>query len=213
MLASNVSLDLMEFVEKNILPRYAAFDKAHNLTHINRVISRSLELASKIGADADMAYAIAAYHDLGLEGPRAVHHLTSGKILAADQRLQKWFTKEQLKIMKEAVEDHRASTSHTPRSLYGKIVAEADRDLKPSIVFRRTIEYGIDHYPEKNKEEQWQRFLSHMDNKYSSHGYIRLWLPNSPNEQNLKRIRELISNPQLLREEFDRIYAIVTGGQ
>lgn len=213
MLASNVSLDLMEFVEKNILPRYAAFDKAHNLTHINRVISRSLELASKIGADADMAYAIAAYHDLGLEGPRAVHHLTSGKILAADQRLQKWFTKEQLKIMKEAVEDHRASTSHTPRSLYGKIVAEADRDLEPSIVFRRTIEYGIDHYPEKNKEEQWQRFLSHMENKYSSHGYIRLWLPNSPNEQNLKRIRELISAPQLLREEFDRIYAIVTGGQ
>lgn len=213
MLASNVSLDLMEFVEKNILPRYAAFDKAHNLTHINRVISRSLELASKIGADADMAYAIAAYHDLGLEGPRAVHHLTSGKILAADQRLQKWFTKEQLKIMKEAVEDHRASTSHTPRSLYGKIVAEADRDLEPSIVFRRTIEYGIDHYTEKNKEEQWQRFLSHMENKYSSHGYIRLWLPNSPNEQNLKRIRELISNPQLLREEFDRIYAIVTGGQ
>ena len=213
MLASNVSLDLMEFVEKNILPRYAAFDKAHNLTHINRVISRSLELASKIGADADMAYAIAAYHDLGLEGPRAVHHLTSGKILAADQRLLKWFTKEQLKIMKEAVEDHRASTSHTPRSLYGKIVAEADRDLEPSIVFRRTIEYGIDHYPEKNKEEQWQRFLSHMDNKYSSHGYIRLWLPNSPNEQNLKRIHELISNPQLLREEFDRIYAIVTGGQ
>lgn len=213
MLASNVSLDLMEFVEKNILPRYAAFDKAHNLTHINRVISRSLELASKIGADADMAYAIAAYHDLGLEGPRAVHHLTSGKILAADQRLQKWFTNEQLKIMKEAVEDHRASTSHTPRSLYGKIVAEADRDLEPSIVFRRIIEYGIDHYPEKNKEEQWQRFLSHMENKYSSHGYIRLWLPNSPNEQNLKRIRELISAPQLLREEFDRIYALVTGGQ
>lgn len=213
MLASNVSLDLMEFVEKNILPRYAAFDKAHNLTHINRVISRSLELASRIGADADMAYAIAAYHDLGLEGPRAVHHLTSGKILAADQRLQKWFTNEQLKIMKEAVEDHRASTSHTPRSLYGKIVAEADRDLEPSIVFRRTIEYGIDHYPEKNKEEQWQRFLSHMENKYSSHGYIRLWLPNSPNEQNLKRIRELISAPQLLREEFDRIYALVTSGQ
>ncbi len=213
MLASNVSLDLMEFVEKNILPRYTAFDKAHNLTHVNRVISRSLELASRIGADADMAYVIAAYHDLGLEGPRAVHHLTSGKILAADSRLQRWFTKDQLKIMKEAVEDHRASTSHTPRSLYGKIVAEADRDLEPSIVFRRTIEYGIDHYPEKSKEEQWQRFLSHINNKYSSHGYIRLWLPNSPNEQNLKKIRELISSPQLLREEFERIYILVNDGQ
>lgn len=213
MLASNVSLDLMEFVEKNILPRYTAFDKAHNLTHVNRVISRSLELASRIGADADMAYVIAAYHDLGLEGPRAVHHLTSGKILAADSRLQRWFTKDQLKIMKEAVEDHRASTSHTPRSLYGKIVAEADRDLEPSIVFRRTIEYGIDHYPEKSKEEQWQRFLSHINNKYSSHGYIRLWLPNSPNEQNLKKIRELISSPKLLREEFERIYILVNDGQ
>ena len=213
MLASNVSLDLMEFVEKNILPRYTAFDKAHNLTHVNRVISRSLELASRIGADADMAYVIAAYHDLGLEGPRAVHHLTSGKILAADSRLQRWFTKDQLKIMKEAVEDHRASTSHTPRSLYGKIVAEADRDLEPSIVFRRTIEYGIDHYPEKSKEEQWQRFLSHINNKYSSHGYIRLWLPNSPNEQNLKKIRELISSPQLLREEFERIYILVNDSQ
>ena len=213
MLASNVSLDLIESIEKNILPRYTAFDKAHNLTHVNRVISRSLELASKIGADADMAYVIAAYHDLGLEGPRAVHHLTSGKILAADSRLQRWFTKDQLKIMKEAVEDHRASTSHTPRSLYGKIVAEADRDLEPSIVFRRTIEYGIDHYPEKSKEEQWQRFLSHINNKYSSHGYIRLWLPNSPNEQNLKKIRELISSPQLLREEFERIYILVNDGQ
>lgn len=213
MLASNVSLDLMEFIEKNILPRYTTFDKAHNLTHVNRVISRSLELASRIGADADMAYVIAAYHDLGLEGPRAVHHLTSGKILAADSRLQRWFTKDQLKIMKEAVEDHRASTSHTPRSLYGKIVAEADRDLEPSIVFRRTIEYGIDHYPEKSKEEQWQRFLSHINNKYSSHGYIRLWLPNSPNEQNLKKIRELISSPQLLREEFERIYILVNDGQ
>lgn len=209
MLASNVSLDLMEFVEKNILPRYTAFDKAHNLTHVNRVISRSLELASRIGADTDMAYVIAAYHDLGLEGPRAVHHLTSGKILAADLRLQKWFSKEQIKIMKEAVEDHRASTSHMPRSIYGKIVAEADRDLEPDIVFRRMIEYGIDHYPEKSKEEQWQRFLSHIDNKYSSHGYIRLWLPNSPNEQNLKKIRDLRSTPKLLRAEFERIYNIV----
>ena len=209
MLASNVSLDLMEFIEKNILPRYTAFDKAHNLTHVNRVISRSLELASRIGADTDMAYVIAAYHDLGLEGPRAVHHLTSGKILAADSRLQKWFSKEQIKIMKEAVEDHRASTSHMPRSIYGKIVAEADRDLEPDIVFRRMIEYGIDHYPEKSKEEQWQRFLSHIDNKYSSHGYIRLWLPNSPNEQNLKKLRDLRSTPKLLRAEFERIYNIV----
>lgn len=202
----NVSLDLMEFVEQNILPRYNAFDKAHNLVHASRVIKNSLSLALSTGADINMAYVIAAYHDLGLEGPRAIHHLSSGKILMADRRLRRWFSEEQIKIMKEAVEDHRASASHAPRSVYGKIVAEADRDLEPSNVFRRTIEYGLDHYPEKSKEEQWERFLQHMEQKYSSHGYIKLWLPNSPNEKYLRQIRETISNTKALREAFERIF-------
>lgn len=206
MLDKNVSLDLMAFIETDILPRYSAFDKAHNLTHVNRVISRSIELARKTGADVNIAYVTAAYHDLGLEGPRAVHHLTSGKILAADARLKKWFSAEQIKIMKEAVEDHRASASHAPRSVYGKIVAEADRDLDPETVFRRTIEFGIDHYPDKNMEEQWQRFMAHLDNKYSSHGYIKLWIPGSENENKLKEIRDLIIQPKRLRETFERLY-------
>ena len=202
----NVSLDLMEFVEQNILPRYNAFDKAHNLVHANRVIKNSLSLALSTGADINMAYVIAAYHDLGLEGPRAIHHLSSGKILMSDRRLRRWFSEEQIKIMKEAVEDHRASASHAPRSVYGKIVAEADRDMEPDNVFRRTIEYGLDHYPEKSKEEQWERFLQHMEQKYSSHGYIKLWLPNSPNEKYLRQIRETISDTKALREAFERIF-------
>ena len=145
MIDNNVSLDLMEFVEVNILPRYNAFDKAHNLSHANRVIRQSIDLARTIGADINMAYVIAAYHDLGLEGPRAVHHITSGKILLADKRLSKWFSPAQLQVMKEAVEDHRASASHAPRSLYGRIVAEADRNIDPETVIRRTVEFGLGH--------------------------------------------------------------------
>lgn len=207
MIDNRVSLDLMEFIETKILPRYNEFDSAHNLSHATGVIKRSLVLARQLGADMNMAYTIAAYHDLGLEGPRAIHHLTSGKILMADNRLRKWFSQEQLKLMKEAVEDHRASASHAPRSIYGKIVAEADRDLEPETVFGRTIVYGLDHYPEKSIEEHWKRFLEHMQNKYSSHGYIKLWIPGSPNETKLKHIRNLISQPQLLRQTFDRIFA------
>ena len=154
MIDANVSLDLMEFIEQNILPRYAEFDKAHRLSHVTGVIRRSLELARKTGTDINMVYTIAAYHDLGLSGPRAIHHITSGKILTTDMRLRKWFSAEKIKIMKEAVEDHRASASHAPRNIYGKIVAEADRDLVPDTVFRRAVEYGLDHHPEKNKEEQ-----------------------------------------------------------
>jgi len=201
-----VNLDIMSFVEQQILPRYNAFGRSHGLGHVQRVIKSSLQLASMIGADLNMSYVIAAYHDLGMEGPRAIHHITSGKILLADVRLRKWFSAEQIKIMKEAVEDHRASASREPRSIYGKIVAEADRDLEPEVVFTRAILYGIEHNPELNKEGQWARFNHHMEEKYSTNGYMRLWIPGSPNEKKLRVVRETIANKKQLREVFDKIY-------
>lgn len=207
MIGKTASLDLVEFVETNILPRYAAFDKAHGISHVNRVIKRSLDLALAIGADIDMAYVVAAYHDLGMSGPRAVHHITGGRILARDLRLRKWFSPEQIKIMKEAVEDHRASASHSPRSVYGRIVAEADRDLEPEVVFRRTVQFGLSNYPELSREQQWERFREHIENKYSTHGYMKLWIPGSDNERKLKEVRSYIADQVRLRSEFDRIYS------
>jgi uncharacterized protein len=201
------SLDLVEFIETKILPKYAEFDRAHNLEHVTRVIRRSIDLVKTTGADINMVYTVAAYHDLGMSGPRAIHHLTGGKILAADNRLKKWFSSEQIKIMKEAVEDHRASASHAPRSLYGKIIAEADRDIDVEVVIRRTIQYGLSNYPELDKEGHWKRFKEHLDSKYSVNGYIRLWLPKSPNEKNLNDLRNLITDTTRLREVFERIFA------
>ena len=206
MICNAPSLDLVEFVETNILPQYAQFDRAHNLEHVTRVIRNAMELVRTTGADINMVYVIAAYHDLGMSGPRAVHHLTGGKILAADARLKRWFSAEQIKIMKEAVEDHRASASHSPRSLYGKIIAEADRDIVPEVVFQRTIEFGLANYPDLDDEQQWQRFAKHMDEKYSVNGYIRLWIPGSPNERRLNELRSIIAQPPLLRQHFDRLY-------
>ena len=206
MINNSPSLDLVEFVETKILPQYAEFDRAHNMEHVTRVIRRSLDLVKTTGADINMVYAIAAYHDLGMSGPRAIHHITGGKILASDARLKKWFSTEQIKIMKEAVEDHRASASRAPRSLYGKIIAEADRDIDVEVVVRRTIQYGLSNYPEKDKDEQWKRFKEHMDSKYSADGYIKLWLPKSPNEKSLNELRNLIADKQKLREAFDRIW-------
>ena len=207
MIQNAPSLDLVEFIETKILPQYAAFDAAHNMEHVTRVIRHSLELVKVTGADINMAYAIAAYHDLGMSGPRAIHHVTGGKILAADARLRKWFTPDQLKIMREAVEDHRASASHAPRSIYGKIVAEADRDIEPQVVIRRTIQFGFGHYPELDKEGHWKRFLEHMNNKYSKDGYLKLWIPGSPNAKKLSELRNLIEQPVELRKAFDQIFA------
>lgn len=201
-----LNLEIMSFVETEILPRYNAFGKSHGLQHVQHVIKNSLELVPLTGADINMVYVIAAYHDLGMEGPRAIHHITSGKILQADARLRKWFSPEQIMIMKEAVEDHRASSSRQPRSIYGKIVAEADRDLDPETVFIRAIQYGLENYPEKNEEEQWQRFAAHMDDKYSVNGYIRLWIPGSPNAKRLRKIQDVIDDKKQLRRIFERIY-------
>jgi len=200
------SLDLVEFIETQILPKYAEFDRAHNLEHVTRVIRNALDLVRITGADIDMVYCIAAYHDLGMSGPRAIHHITGGKILAADARLKRWFSAEQIKIMREAVEDHRASASKAPRSLYGKIIAEADRDIDVDTIFRRAIDFGLANYPELDYEHQWQRFRQHMDEKYSVNGYIRLWIPGSPNERRLNELRNIIAQPQLLRQHFERLY-------
>lgn len=196
----------MEFVERQILPRYNAFGESHGLRHVTRVIKNSLRLADVTGADIDMVYVIAAYHDLGMEGPRAIHHLTSGKILMADARLKKWFNADQLKVMKEAVEDHRASSSRQPRSIYGKIVAEADRDIDVHEIFLRAIQYGKENDPDKTVEEHWERFAQHMNEKYSNNGYIKLWIPNSPNEKALKELRNIIEDKKLLRKAFDDIW-------
>ena len=193
--SSPVNLDLMTFIESQILPRYQAFDAAHRSEHVLHVIKESLALAKRLGADVDMCYTIAAYHDLGLEGPRAVHHITSGKILLADKRLSKWFSPAQIKIMKEAVEDHRASAAKAPRSMYGKIVAEADRELEAETVMRRTIQYGLDNYPELDHEGQYKRFV------------VQLWIPGSENEKRLTELRNTINNKTQLRQEFERILA------
>ena len=202
----------MEFVEKQILPRYTAFGESHGLYHVTRVIKNSLELARMLGADINMTYTIAAYHDLGMEGPRAIHHITSGKILTADARLKKWLSPEHIMIKREAVVDYRASASHAPRSIYGKIVAEADRDIDIDTVFTRAIQYGIEHDPDKDKEWQFKRFDSHMEEKYSNNGYIKLWIPHSPNEKNLKELRDIIVYKELLRQYFDKIYDKIIAG-
>lgn len=206
MIANTASLDLVEYIETNILPQYAQFDKAHNLGHVVRVIKRSLDLVRTTGADINMVYAIAAYHDIGMSGPRAVHHITGGKILASDIKLRKWFSAEQLKIMREAIEDHRASASHAPRSIYGKIIAEADRDLDPEIVFRRIIQFGLANYPELDKEGHWFRFREHLENKYSVNGYIKLWIPGSENESKLNAVRSYIANQSELLRIFNELY-------
>lgn len=198
--------NLKNYIEDNILPQYINYDKAHQRDHIETVIEESLNLAEHFGVDMDMAYAIAAYHDLGIPEGRETHHITSAKRLLADKELTKWFSDEKLKVMAEAIEDHRASSKNEPRSIYGKIVAEADRNIDTEIVLRRIIQYGISHFPDLNKEEQYTRMLGHLHEKYAEGGYIKLWIPESRNAKKLAELRLIIKDDSKLRAFYDKIY-------
>lgn len=171
-----------------------------------KLIEESLKLAMCYEVDYSMVYIIAAYHDLGLCEGREFHHIVSGRILLADEILRRWFTDEQLLQMKEAIEDHRASNKQAPRSIYGKIVAEADRIIDPEITLRRTVQYGLSHYPEMDKEQQYSRFRKHLNDKYAEGGYLNLWIPQSDNAGRLAELRELIMDEEELQRVFDKLY-------
>ncbi len=197
---------LQAYIEREILPRYDHFDTAHRRDHAEQVIRESVRLAALHGAREELSYTIAAYHDTGLEAGRENHHLRSGEILRADARLREWFTEEEIRLMAEAAEDHRASSERAPRSLYGRIVAEADRTIEPMTILRRTIQYGLTHYPAFDREEHYRRFLDHLLEKYAEGGYLRLWIPDPEKEKRLAELRTLIRQRDELRAIFEQLF-------
>ncbi|MCR4829233.1 MAG: HD domain-containing protein [Bacteroidales bacterium] len=204
---------MLQYIDSEILPRYAHFDAAHRGDHAQQVIHNSLQLAQHYPVEINMVYTIAAYHDIGLCEGRERHHIVSGELIRGDTTLRKWFDEKQISLMAEAVEDHRASAQQAPRSIYGKIVAEADRDIEPQKIVQRTVQYGLTHQPEADVEAQWQRIVEHLEEKYGEGGYLQLWLPESPNAAKLKELRDLIHNRSALRQAFENALAAETGRQ
>ena len=203
---TSINTEIQDYVERNIIPLYDRFDKAHRRDHVRMVIEQSMALAAQMDVDADMVYVIAAYHDIGLCEGRERHHIVSAQMLLADVTLRKWFTESQLQTMAEAVEDHRASSDHTPRSLYGRIVAEADRFIDPDTVIRRTVQYGMEHYPELDKKGHYERMVQHLREKYGRGGYLHLWFEHSPNAERLETLRQIIDDENLLKQKFEEYW-------
>lgn len=197
---------LRAYIEGKIIPLYADFDSAHREDHVRTVISQALGFAPLYDADEEMVYTAAAFHDTGLAVDRKTHHLESGRIIREDKRLPGWFSQEQIEIIAQAAEDHRASSDHEPRSIYGRIIAEADRLIDPETIIRRTVQFGLSHYPELDREGHWQRMLDHLHEKYAEGGYLKLWIPESPNAAGLEGLREIIRDKKRLRSIFEQVF-------
>ena len=194
--------EILDFVEREIVPRYDGFDAGHGRDHVQTVISQALSLAQYYPeVDRCMLLVAAAYHDLGLAFGRELHHIHSARIVREDERLQQWFNEDEINTIADAAEDHRASSDHEPRTIYGRIVAEADRIIDGETIVRRALQYGLKHEPGLDREGQYRRLMEHMREKYDYGGYLQLWIPESDNAKQLEAFRQT-----LFRRLFDTIY-------
>lgn len=218
----DINATLEKYIFEEVVPRYASFDAAHKEDHALTVIRQALELLDgrdswAVGqaavepfwlapVDRAMLLTAAACHDLGLVNGRERHHLDSGIIIRADSRLKEWFTEEQIEVIAQAAEDHRASGKGAPRSIYGMLIAEADRVIDQETIIRRTIQFGLKHYPDLCREGQLQRAREHLVEKYGRGGYLRLWIPWSSNAARLNALQDLIADPEALTSTIDMIF-------
>ena len=210
------------YIYGEIVPRYSEFDAAHKEDHALTVVSQALKLlsdreawlAAQENADSfwrsevnpELLLAAAACHDLGLANGRERHHLDSGVIIRNDVKLREWFSDSEIETIAQAAEDHRASGVAAPRSIYGMIVAEADRVIDGETIIRRTIQFGFKHYPGLNCQEHIARAIEHLHEKYGRGGYMKLWIPWSDNAARLSALQDLIDDPVALLKEVTRIY-------
>lgn len=225
MVASSDMTDLEHYIYNDIVPRYAGFDAAHREDHAQTVIDQAMQLLERMpqwiceakaaGQDVsewdmevrrDILLAAAACHDLGLVNGRDNHHMDSGKIIRTDEKLKEWFSGDEIEIIAQAAEDHRASGKSAPRSIYGMLVAEADRVIDGDTIIRRTIQFGFKHYPDLDREGHIGRAVAHLREKYGRGGYLKLWIPWSDNAARLSELQDIIEDDDAIRRKVSDIY-------
>lgn len=200
-----INSDLKEYVENNIIPQYTYFDKGHDSNHVNEVLQNSFDIAKNYDVDIDMVFTTAAYHDVGIKFGRKTHNITSAQILREDLTLKKWFSDEQITIIAQAIEDHRASNDYEPRTIYGKIISEADRVIDVDRLIYRTTEYGKANFPNLTIEEQFERIYDHITRKFGENGYMKLWLNTKRNTDALNVVRMLLNDKEQMRKMVYKI--------
>ncbi len=202
---------LKNYIEENILPIYNKNDEGHNLSHIEYVIRRSLMFASEIDdINYDMVYTIAAYHDVCIHINREEHEYLSGKFLKKDNNLKEYFNEEQIILMSEAIEDHRASSDSEPRSIYGKIVSSADRNTQIENPFKRTFSYRIKKNPNYPLEKIIEESYNHLKEKYGHNGYAttKMYFNDQEYKEHLTELNKLLANKELFTKKYYEINKI-----
>lgn len=207
----NINKEIVNYIEKNVFPSYEKNDAGHGINHIKYVINRSLKFAENVkDINFDMVYVIASYHDIGHYIDAKNHEKVSAQILLNEKWLEKYFTKDEINVMAEAIEDHRASLEYEPRSIYGKIVSSADRNTSLELPLKRTYTYRLKHSPNSTIDEIIEESRLHLIDKFGKEGYAneKMYFVDEEYDNFLKGIQELCSDKELFRKKYIEINEI-----
>lgn len=190
-----INNELKEYIENNIFPVYSKNDQGHNLDHIKYVINRSIRFANTVpDINYNIVYTVASYHDIGHHIDPKKHEIISAQMMYDDAKLKEFFSDEERIVIKEAIEDHRASSDHEPRSIYGKIVSTADRNNTVEACLRRSYTYGKRLEPNSTDEELYERAHKHLNLKFGENGYAKFYFKDEEYEKFLSEIRALLAD-------------------
>ena len=147
-----------------------------------------------------MVYTIAAYHDIGHHIDSKKHEIISADIMFQDENLKRFFSDEERMVIKQAIEDHRASAKNVPRSVYGKIVSSADRNNTVEKCLRRTYTYGKKLDPTATDEDLFLNAYNVLLKKFGEDGYAKFYFKDGVYESFLKELRELLKDKETFIE-------------
>ena len=121
--------------------------------------------------------------------------------------MKAFFSKEERVLIKEAIEDHRASSENPPRSIYGKIISSADRSTDIDEFLRRTHQYTLKHFPNCTVTEMIDRAYTHTKDKYGKKGYAKHYVNDPEYDEFRENINELLRD----KEMFEKKHKEITG--
>ena len=205
-----INKKIKEYIEQEILPVYEKNDAGHGIEHIQYVVTRSLKFAEQFpDINLDMVYAIASFHDIAHYIDKDNHEVLSAKMFYENNKMKDFFDDEQRKIIKEAIEDHRASLEYEPRSTYGKIISSADRTTSIEMVLKRTHAYSLKHYPDFDLIQMIKRCYNHLLEKYGKGGYAKHYCYDEEYQQFKKDIDTILKDKWAFVKKYMEVNHIV----
>ena len=185
---------LKEYIDNNILSLYNNNYIGDDADRIDYVIKRSecIIKENKLKVNDDIMYTAICYHDIRKDNDEKNHEIISGNIMFNDDFLKDYFSLEERKIIKEAIEDQRANNEKEPRNIYGKILSSASRNTTIEQCLKRSYIYGKKKNPNLSDDEIFEGAYEALLKKFGENGYARFYFNDTTYEKFLKDIRYLL---------------------